>query len=542
MKAALTLSLTKTIFIIVFPFISYLSVNYHFLPLGNFIYFTVLSCAIVSIVLCLFCIFLYKVVKFRDFNRMLFVFDVIFLFFFLFDFVLGFGKIITSSFALSRGATALYPLIGVPIILFAFFISKYKLPHLFVLLFALLVVSFNVVKLIWLGMMPQKEIIPSKTINLSFDNAAIRNKRNVYYVIADSYPSLKVLEEEFLWEADDFLVKLNKFGFYHAKNAFSSYNMTHLTLASIFDMDYMLDENSPKYSDHSSFYPSILNKLEEPNLIKITKSLGYEFYIFGNSWADCAGRIKRCIEEAKYYIPYYALIFLSNTPILLLYHKLFLPYLQADTKKEYSYTAKVAKQNDAIAKVLSHLRQSGIPDKASFMFIHHLAPHVPHILNPDCSIKEEVDIRNNKNLKNENLNEVKKGFLDNLKCANRKIIEFADFITKNDPEAIVVFQGDHGYGKLEMRGFEIKRNDFSRPLQEWPAKWIRSRMSILNLLRVPDDCKQWLYPEINNINSVRLVLSCAIKQKPSFVKNKAYIGGAENNPDFGTVRRVQIIQ
>ena len=533
------LSLAKTAFITLFPFVSYLETNLHILPIRDFLFFTITCWVIIFSILCLFCIICVKNKKQESFRRILFVFDIAFLIFFLFTPIVGFGKIIVGFFNLSRGATLVYAFIAIMALWFASFISKYKLPHVFLFIFSILVVSFNAIKITWLKIAPRKESVSIKTeINPFFDkNITITKKRNIYYIILDAYSAPPQLKDELGWDSNDFLQTLASLNFYHAKKAFASYNATYLTLASIFQMDYIAHENSPKYYNRSNLYPAILYKSEETNLIEIAKSLGYKFYLFGNTWNWCGQRIT-CIElDKKTLVPYYALLFLSNTPLLRLYEKYILPYIEdKEDKENLSHFAHLAKQNDAIGRALSYLRQVDITSQPpSFMFIHNLSPHSPYLWKQDCSIRDEAEIH--MKVSTIPLKKHKRLYLESIQCVNKKIIEFARFIAKNDPEAIVIFQSDHGVGfkSLEMN-YSVSSPEFSQSFE-----LIQSRMAILNLLRVPSVCKQWLSSKMNNVNSIRLALACAIGTKPNLLENKSYMGTYETtNPDLGRIKRVQI--
>ncbi len=523
---SLLLSLIKTLLIIVFPFINYLAVNYDYLS-GKFVYFTLLTSVATFLTLYFICSFLSKVTKFRDFNRMLFIFDIAYLLAFLFLPIVDFGKVVVSLFELTRGATVVYAIVCIVIITFSFFISKYKLSHVFLFLFAFIVISFNATKISWRVVRGNSsEYIPHKADPV-FNNPIIRDKRNIYYIIIDEYSAPKILKKELSWRSDNFLKELSGLGYYHAKNAFSTYSSTRFTLASIFAIDYILDENSPSYYNrHEDFYPGILRKQEMPELIRMTNIIGYEFYIFGNMWAGCSTRGKhiRCVEGTDNVIPYHIILFLSNTPIVALYNKFYkaLRRLSNDDNYGESYLKKRFKGNDTLNRVLSYLRLNGTPSKPSFMFIHSLVPHQPFVFKPNCDIKDLTGAKLSMNTvgRTKKTEKYKNNpYLDGIQCSNKRIIEFAKFIEKNDPEAIVVIQGDHGF-----RG--------------WPD----SRNLILNLFRVPHTCKKYLYPEINNINSVRLALSCAIGQKPIFVENKSYASIKDkNNIEAGFVRRLQIL-
>ena len=79
------------------------------------------------------------------------------------------------------------------------------------------------------------------------------------------------------------------------------------------------------------------------------------------------------------------------------------------------------------------------------------------------------------------------------------------FLEKKDPDAVVIFQSDHGI-------------DFNEKNNNLEAETIKSK--IFNLIKVPKSCKNALNNNIDNINSIRLALSCATNTKPKLLERK----------------------
>ncbi len=534
MDKGLLLSLTKTTLIIIFPFLSYLTANYDLLLVREFIYFTLIGSLIVFLVISLICAFLFillsKRTRFAYIHQILFVFDITYLLTFLFLPIVDFGKVVVFFFGLTRGATGVYAVVCIATISFSFFISKYKFSRIFLFSFSCIVVSFNTIKIAWFITRPKPPETISREVVLFDKETVIRNRRNIYYVIMDAYSAPKILKEELLWDSGDFLTKLSDLGFYHAKNAFSPYPITPWTLAAIFTMDYVLDESKSKHRPYNGdFYPHMMDKLEVPNLIKTTKALGYEFYMFGSLGVECRERHVRCIDTERF-IPYHITLFLSNTPIVVLYEKL---YEKLFTDRS-SFLRKSFERNDAISRALAYFRQKDVPNQPSFTFIHSMMPHMPYIFKSNCDMRDlsGTDLTiGRKGKKNIKYKEEHIRVIDNIQCANKRMTEFAEFITKKDPKAIVVFQGDHG----------LRYVNYHKGVSE---EWVNKRNLILNMLRVPHRCKKWLYPEINNINSVRLALACAVDQAPRFTEDKAYTLRSlyAHDPNYEYIRRIQIKQ
>ena len=130
-----------------------------------------------------------------------------------------------------------------------------------------------------------------------------------------------------------------------------------------------------------------------------------------------------------------------------------------------------------------------------FYFIHNILPSDPFIFDEDCNKKNHVKDDGDMNI-------YLKNYSKNYKCALKKIKEFIEFIDLHDPDAIVVFQADHG------EKITLNRNN--------------NKYKIFNLIKVPNLCKKYLTNEIDSVNAVRLSINCATGTKVKLLKRKIY--------------------
>ena len=79
-----------------------------------------------------------------------------------------------------------------------------------------------------------------------------------------------------------------------------------------------------------------------------------------------------------------------------------------------------------------------------------------------------------------------------------KIKKFTDYINQIDPNSTVIFQSDHSWQM--SAGTESARNIFS-------------------LIKIPNDCQYNQDTNLNNVNVLRLVLSCITGNNPKFLSN-----------------------
>ena len=124
------------------------------------------------------------------------------------------------------------------------------------------------------------------------------------------------------------------------------------------------------------------------------------------------------------------------------------------------------------------------------------------VYNPDCSLntskpKKDIGMLSN-SFKADGGAFV--GYKTNYLCMLKRIKEFANYINLNDPDALVIFQSDHGLKK----------------------KGIINSQEIFTLAKVPKECEKYLSKKIDNINAMRLTLSCATNQKVKLLEKRSF--------------------
>jgi hypothetical protein len=141
---------------------------------------------------------------------------------------------------------------------------------------------------------------------------------NIYYIISDGLTSPNLLKETFKVSTNDLEKNLKTHGYSIFNESKSSYNITHLTLASILSLDYPVIEGSPKYKSRIDFFPSMLSNPEQVPLLAKLQSLNYKFVHVGNKWGNCNGNeLVYCLSDQ---------VMPGETPIKFYISKLFENY------------------------------------------------------------------------------------------------------------------------------------------------------------------------------------------------------------------------
>lgn len=142
--------------------------------------------------------------------------------------------------------------------------------------------------------------------------------------------------------------------------------------------------------------------------------------------------------------------------------------------------------HDGMGRLIKYLDDKKEIDKPTFYFIHHMSPHHPYLTASDCSYKSYSG--------QINYDGYKAAYLCNLK----KILMTVKFLENKDPKSFIVFQSDHNW---EMSKSSLEKR------------------KIFNLFKLKKECKYDLSQNLNNVNMLRLILSCITGNDFKYIKN-----------------------
>ena len=104
------------------------------------------------------------------------------------------------------------------------------------------------------------------------------------------------------------------------------------------------------------------------------------------------------------------------------------------------------------------------------------------------------------------------------------ILKVSKKIINIDPNAIIIFQGDHG------SAFGV---DWNKSITEWTENELRERSGFINMVKAPKECTKWLKNNLGQINTIRFVFGCLQGKKPNYLQEKSYLSVNPQNKDFG---------
>ena len=266
--------------------------------------------------------------------------------------------------------------------------------------------------------------------NNPLNTKALEKKPNIYFIISDMFTSseyLEILYDDNNKQFEDFFRK-NEFVF--KENHLSNYSNTYLSLASLFNTNYFIDD----YFFNPKIFKLGSNFHKNNNLVgNIFKNNDYEtnYFICKFSYEL---RGKYCYKNDD----------LSSIPVLgnkfingVFYHTFFDRYL---SKIQQDFINKKIININNFKDLFKFEKKN-----KQFNFLHIYLPHPPYILDSNCNFRKDVshgELQNN----NVNLSHMvrKNGYKGNFDCAKKKILNLLNYLIKKDKNSIIIFLGDHG--------------------------------------------------------------------------------------------------
>ena len=192
---------------------------------------------------------------------------------------------------------------------------------------------------------------------------------------------------------------------------------------------------------------------------------------------------------------------MQKTPIIDFNNKIFLGLKTKYSAKEIAHL-----ENDAVQKFMKSSHKLKKNNKNFFVFVHAIMPHGyavpkndPLIYSEDCSMKV-LSKKEAKELTKDFLyfGGARTGYETNYLCMLKRVDEFIRFINVFDSDAEVIIQADHGI------------TDQKFPLTK-----------IFTLVKT-NNCGDYISNQIDNINAIRFLLSCATEQKVRLLPKKTF--------------------
>ena len=290
---------------------------------------------------------------------------------------------------------------------------------------------------------------------------------NIYFIICDAYPRADYLQDYFAFDNTPFLNELRERGFYVVDRSRSNYCNTLLSLGSTLNLDFHDPAIVPL--TFSENYPVLIPLVQDNLVVRTLRAHNYEFVAIESAMFPTKFEsADRYIRPGAFNRTEYQQSVIDMTPVRSILNRM---------KQLRSYQF-VPFTLDALEAV----RSGGRP---MFVFAHMIAPHRPHAYDENGNFVEHFP-------------PYKEGWRTVTKFLNKRLIQVVDAIQANEPNSIIIIQGDHG-SNSSMHG----------TVSNWEGDWhdyVRSRSANLSTCYLPGKSYEGLfYPELTSVNLFRIL-------------------------------------
>ncbi len=325
--------------------------------------------------------------------------------------------------------------------------------------------------------------------------------RDIYYIILDGYANSRTLNKLYSYNNNNFYNKLISKNFYVTSKSYSNYFLSHLSLASILNMEY-INYFTDKLGKLSQDTKLPYKMIKDNKVVSFLKSKGYKFIHFSSGWGPTNSN-----ELADLDINTSGS--LGNEFLLVLYQTTmmyaFENYLGLVRNNE-------RKRRLGVFSELGNLNIRG----PKFVFSHIMSPHPPYLFDakgepmPDPLIELKGSIWG-----------LRENYLNQLIFLNSKVEIMIDEILDNsNVPPIIIIQSDHGPASTFV---DLNTGD------NWDLNWkkpsdsmLNERAGILNAFYLPSIDYSILYDSISPVNTFRLIFNLYFNTSFELIPDVSY--------------------
>ena len=315
---------------------------------------------------------------------------------------------------------------------------------------------------------------------------ASAEKPNVYHIILDEYTDNEILTKKFGYNNEKFLKFLNNNGFYMHDKLFSTFGSTVKELNVILNMEYP-KEHRWMYEDYES--------LNNNKVMSIFSNQDYSV-IETNSmmrWKNFSDVDTKLCYDTNFINSEFLDQVLGKSII-----RYFLEKYQQDTRR------------DTVRCTFNVLNEITLKtDGPKYVFSHVYVPHPPFLFGPNGEnvIPDHREISGLQSWENP------QGYVNQLIYATNEITVVIKNIVKNDPNAIIIVQGDTG----TLTGTDISK----KTMRE-----IYQAHSILYAVRIPDvEDSDYMIP----VNTYRIIFNNYFNMNYDYLEYHSYLVDNDGN-------------
>ena len=345
---------------------------------------------------------------------------------------------------------------------------------------------------------------------------AMVEQPDIVFVVVDGYTSLSVVRELFGFEDPTLEDDLARSGFEVVETAFSPYSMTHLTVSSLLELDYVAEEGPTTSTKDGRTLAEVMGG--NSYLVELLAENGYRITMVEPGWhmSTCGDQVDVCVAAP----------FIDEGVGVVLSQSLVWSLIEPSIGSAFTNGAR-----HAMSWATENVGELVNNGESDFIFVHVLAPHPPLLLDAECRIVSEdrrllgdsVDLSG---VPTETAQVRREGYIGQVRCVNGFVRDLADAVSGTD--ALVLVTGDHG-------------SDAMSQLVTDPAQWsepqVLERMSVFVAVKPTAGCED--LSSLVTVALFRALVSCAGGLGLDPIEEKAFLVSLAEIGDQGDMRMLE---
>lgn len=280
------------------------------------------------------------------------------------------------------------------------------------------------------------------------ETSAAAEKPDVYYIILDMYGRDDVLLDRYNYDNSQFLSQLEKMGFAVTRCSVTNYNMTELSIASSFNMNY-LDQLGSQYTAGNKDRSGLPSLIHNSAVRRIFEEMGYRFINFESGFTFTEIR-----DADEFLIPSYVELENQRNQLqvnafesMLLKTTGFVIISDAQTKWLSPVVDALDTRRIHVVRelfLLDKLPALAEEDGPKFVYAHILIPHPPFVFTKD-GVNLELPSSYGPDGKGPSPKDYAVGYRHQLDYINLRLVPILQQIIRDSKiPPVIIVQGDHG--------------------------------------------------------------------------------------------------
>lgn len=345
----------------------------------------------------------------------------------------------------------------------------------------------------------KKELVKQKKRTIPVANSL----PDVYYIIADSYPSNSILKQYYNFDNTSFTNQLKALQFQVIDGARSNYPYTYFSLPSSLNREYInYFEDSVSVEKQNADFP--FQKIHKNKTADYFKSKGYQYVLFQSAYEELNNDSQADIYfEVPKQINHFVQKLIELSVISTL-------NIQVYSKQIFDLTN----------TQFSNLNYTPIIQGNKFVFFHCMPPHPPQVFDVEGNYTGSLPY-------SENRYQLKEAYTNQLQFVNTTLLKtIKKIINTSKEEPIIIVQGDHGTCSSEKYEYELKWE--SPPSEEL----LNERYGILNAIYLPEKYKIEFPTNHTPVNTFSLIINKVFGDSLAILPNKSFFANYKKPYNF----------